>query len=68
MVKEVRIVVLVDAERGLRVQGNCPAQQTIAYLEMAKHLLLSQEVGKPKRIAAGEKAQITQAPIAKRVA
>lgn len=48
---------------GLRVQGNCPAQQSIAYLEMAKHLLLSQEIGRPKKIRAGERAQIVQAPV-----
>ncbi len=58
-----RIVVLRDAEHGLRVQGNCPAEQAIAYLEMAKHLLLKREVGAAKEIKAGDRASIVQAPL-----
>ncbi len=66
MVEEIRVVVLLDAEHGLRVQANCPVQQSIAYLEMALHLLLTREVGAPRTIKAGDRASIVQAPLAGR--
>lgn len=47
----------------IQVQANCPQAQTIAYLEMAKHMVLLEEVGTPRQISAGDRASIVQAPL-----